>query len=210
MTVRAVLQTRGDPCQEHPYHYSFSTRGSYDQDMTITVAAYGPDGVDAADDFDYEIGTSGSGTLQFCGSEMPGRYRLTAKVEACNDDYDCTTFAIPSSSFQMRAPRTRTSIKAKPRHPHFDKAVTFVIRSRDERPRGYFATDGATVVLETRAHGRWVRVKQSKTYTSHGKAKLKYLWNVHRAVKVRARTLASDYSATAGSVSKPVTGKAMG
>lgn len=178
-------------CRDHPYRYEFEVEPGYDQNLTISAEAYGPDGISATSDFDYDIATSGYGSLQFCGYQMAGRYDLEAEVEACNDDYDCYTFDLDSTSFQMRKPRSKTTLTVSPRTPRFNQVVSFRVRSRDERPTGYFSSDGAHVVLEYRAGGHWSRVKASKRYVLHGKATIRYRWNIRQPATIRAKTLTS-------------------
>ncbi|WP_162598731.1 hypothetical protein [Nocardioides gilvus] len=190
-----------DTCRYHPYRYSFDVEPGYD-DLSMDVEAYGPDGVVATSDFQYDMGTSGTGELQFCGSELSGRYELEAEVEACDDDFNCYSFTV-SSSFKMRAPRTKTSLAVKPKKPRYNQVVKFVVRTRDERPAGYFSTDGAQVILQVRSKGTWTRVRASKTYAWDGKAVLRYRWDVRKPLKVRAKTLKSG-TGTA-SASRPVT-----
>lgn len=179
-------------CAEHRYRYSFAVEPGYDYSLSIDVSVYGPDGIKTDADFDYDISTSGSGGLLFCGSEMAGRYRLEAEVEACDYDYDCYAFDLNPTSFSMRKPHTNTVLVASPARPRFNQAVAFKIRAKDERPRGYFATDGASVVLEAFSKGRWVRVRGSKSYAWDGVAVVRYRWNIRGALRLRAKTLASS------------------
>ena len=95
---------------------------------------------------------------------MPGTYTVVAE-EAEWDDYeadiDDRPFTLPPTSFSMRLPLTKTTLKAKPA----GKNVRLTVQVKDERPAGYFSTEYATVRLEVQARGKWRTVPRSKTIT---------------------------------------------
>lgn len=201
-SVRASDGVLYKTCRDHAFTYDLDIASGFEHDVSIDTTAYGPDGEAEAIDFDFDIAGSGTGALLFCGYEMPGRYTLESKVEACNEEYDCYTFTV-SSSFTMRAPATRTTLAVKPAKPRRNALVRITVRSSDERPNGYFATDGARVVLQTRKGNKWVAVKGGKVFAWDGKAVIKQRWKKAGRVQLRATTLAS--STGTASVSKVVT-----
>ena len=193
-----------DDCRMHPYTYSLSLPPGTDS-WSMSVSAVGPDGTEEASDYVYDDVTTGTGGLQFCGGELPGAYQLVADVEYT--DYDAsgggTTTERFTATFSMRLPMTKTRLRVSDRTPRYNSVVRFVIRTKDERPSGYFPTSTAWVRLQVRAQGRWRNVRGAKVLTdSRGKAVLAYRWDVRRRLTLRALTLGSS-SATA-SWSRPV------
>lgn len=182
-------------CRQHPYSYALSIPEDAESwDLEVTVL--GPDGLEDTSDYlsDGAYETSGVATFQMCGGGMPGLYTLTATLTHYDADYNRVTTELPAASFSMRLPYTRTALSVSDRTPRYNQAVTFKIKTVDERPNGYFATPYATVRLQSRRDGRWVNVTGSKTTTSStGVATLRFRWNTRATVKVRAVTLRDDY-----------------
>jgi hypothetical protein len=189
-------------CRDHPFSYAVELPAGT-ADWSMDVYAYSPDGLEASSDFIYDAAETGTGNFFFCGYEMPGRYTIEAEVEACDADYDCSTFSLDESSFYMRKPRTKTLLSASPLDARRGQVVKFVVTSKDERPRGYFRNDYARVYLQRKDGQRWVKIKGSQGLTgSNGKEVIKLRYTGGRP-KVRAVTAASD--AYSKSTSKPVT-----
>lgn len=181
-------------CRDHPYSFSVLPPPGTDS-WSMDVTAYGPDGTSQASDFVYDDISTGSGGLQFCGSELPGSYELVAEVEY--SDFDAygsgTTTERLTSTFSMRKPSTRTRLQVSTRSPRYNAAVRFTIKTSDERPSGYFPTSYADVRLQRRAGNRWVNVPSGKGFTdSRGREVLTFRWNTRGRFSVRAVTLDSD------------------
>lgn len=137
-----------DDCRAHPYSFAITPPPGTDS-WSMDVTAYGPDGTSEASDFVYDDISTGGGELQFCGYELPGQYELVAEIEY--SDYDATGSGTSTerltTTFAMRQPMTRTSLKVSSRRPSFNASVRFVITAKDERPSGYFPTSYTTVRL---------------------------------------------------------------
>lgn len=208
--VAAGSLTAGDgvlysDCRDHPYYFAVSPPLGTDS-WSMDVTAYGPDGTSQASDFVYDDISTGVGGLQFCGSELAGRYELVAEIEY--SDYDAagsgTSTERLTSTFTMRKPQSRTRLQVSTKSPRYDSPVRFVVRSSDERPSGYFPTSYAEVRLQKRVGSRWVNVRGGKGYTdSRGRDVMTFRWNVRGRTVVRALTL--DSSGVEGSASSPVT-----
>ena len=192
-------------CREHPYSFSVQPPPGTDS-WSMDVTAYGPDGTSQASDFVYDDISTGTGGLQFCGSEMSGRYELVAEIEYSDYDSDGsgTTTERLTSAFSMRKPSSRTRLRVSTRNPRYNSAVRFTIKTSDERPSGYFATSYAEVRLQRRVGARWVNVKGGKGFTdSRGRDVLTFRWNTRGRFAVRAVTLES--AKLEGSTSAPIT-----
>lgn len=192
-------------CREHPYYFAVSPPIGTDS-WSMDVTAHGPDGTSQASDFVYDDISTGTGGLQFCGSELAGRYELVAEIEY--SDYDAagsgTSFERLTSTFAMRQPRSRTHLQVSTKSPRYNSPVRFMIKTSDERPAGYFPTSYAEVRLQKRMGSRWMNVRGGKGFTdSRGREVLTYRWNVRGRTVVRAVALNS--SSVEGSVSSPVT-----
>jgi hypothetical protein len=194
-----------DDCRDHPYSYSFTLPAGTDS-WSMDVEAVGPDGTTEVSDFAYGSGgiATGTGGLQFCGSEAAGSYELRATVDHVDYDNVVADGAMTATAaFSMRKPYSRTSLKVSDRSPRFNQVVVFVMKARDERPYGYFATRYATMRLEVKARGTWQRIRGSQTVSdSRGRARIAYRWDLRRSIRLRAVTKAS--SGYAGSTSSPV------
>ncbi|MCR6033363.1 hypothetical protein GGQ22_18260 [Nocardioides sp. zg-579] len=189
-------------CYQHSYEYSVDLPEDTES-WSMDVSVEGPDGLEATSDFLYEVPASGRSSFQVCSFDMPGTYTIRASVEAYDSSWEETTFELAPSTFTLRKPRTKTTIKASTTRPRKGQVVRFTVVSKDERPRGYFAHAYADVVLQTFKAGRWVNVKGTKTYTgSTGRAVIKTRFAGSK-VRMRARTLADDD--TTGSQSAAVT-----
>ena len=184
-----------DDCRDVSFTYSLSFTPDVDH-WSMDVEAIGPDGTSEASAFIASSldAASGTETLLFCGWEQNGRYELHAT--GTWDDYDTDTydqpFTLPTRSFTMRLPKSKTTIKTRPA----GKNVRVIVTVKDERPNGYFPTDFATVRLNSFVGGRWVVVRNSKGYTDDGRYAKVYL-RPKTPLKIRAVTKESDnYSAS--------------
>lgn len=180
-----------DECRAHPYTFSFTLPAGTDT-WTLEAVAVGPDGTTVATDVVLGSGASatGTGALEFCGTERAGVYELQAAV--VHRDVETATEGSQTSaaSFTMRTPRSRSTLKVSDRTPRFNQHVRFVMKSQHERPSGYAGTDGARVHLEVRVPGRrWITVKGSRMATdSRGRATVAYRWNIRRPLWFRTVT----------------------
>lgn len=64
--------------------------------------------------------------------------------------------------------------------------VSFTVQVKDQRPRGYFPSDGVDVVLQVLRNGKWVKAREGDMWVYNGKDTQSYRWNVRGLVKVRA------------------------
>lgn len=195
-------------CRDHAYMYDLQLP-SDTESWDLEVSVLGPDGLEHTSDYVYDDGWytgAGVSSFQVCGGAMPGRYTLQAVLTTYDYDYNPSAELLPTASFDMRLPFTRTKLTVSNRTPRFNQVVTFKVKTKDERVNGYYATEYPDVRLEVRRDGQWRKVKGSKTMANGvGVAKIKYRWNVRSAVKVRAVTIGDDYYAA--SVSSAVTVK---
>lgn len=184
--------------------YAFTYQLALDPGTTywnLETRVLGPDGLEVSSDYIYSSAypPSGTSSFQVCGGELPGRWSLVATMEYDVGDTSHTA-QLPVAYFDMRLPKTVTTLKVSDKTLRLNQAFTFTVKVKDERPTGYFGTSYASVRLERRSSGKWVTVKGSRTATNEkGVAKLKFRWKTKGSAKVRAVTK-STY-AHAGSVS---------
>lgn len=183
-------------CLNHAYRYSLSLpAGAIDWSLSVDLIA--PDGTTEDSDFLwYEDGDPATGTSSFlfCGAEMPGRYVIAATGEWDDSDYNSHPFTLPYSTFSMRQPYSRTRLRVSDRTPSPGQVVRFRIGTTDERPRGYFRTAYASVVLQHRVGRRWKAYRWGHAITNaRGVVTLKARFR-GRPVRVRARTLPEGYT----------------
>jgi hypothetical protein len=148
-------------CAYHPYSYS-STDAAIAYTWSMDVIVRGPDGLEVTNDYLYDEPATGTGRFQLCSGDPAGRYTLTATGEACDSDYNCYNFSLPGSTFRMRKPRTKTFLTATPTNAHKGQVVKFKVTSKEERPRGYFPNEYATVKLQIRHGGKWKLIRGSR------------------------------------------------
>ena len=200
LTVPTII--RYDSCENYPYWVRTSPDPGYDYDVSVEVDVFGPDGQRETGDFLTDFGTTAESSLFMCGSEMPGRWRMDAKVRACDYDYNCEEYSLTSRYFTVRKPHTRTSLSVKPARPRKGQVVHFRITTKDERRNGYYATSWAPVYLQEKKHGRWVRVHDSRTSAGEtGRAVLRYRWTGGKAT---VRAVTPNSSSFSPSTSKPI------
>ena len=191
-------------CYDHAYNYSVQLPAGT-RDWTLDVAFYTPDGIESGSDstFSYPSDpepTTGSSSHQVCSSELAGRWTTRATLETCDYDFRCTTVSLPSTSFEMRRPTSRTGLRVSTKRPRSGQVLAFRIASQDERPTGYFGTDYAPVHLEWRDGTKWRRLPKGRTSTdSTGRATIRYKWATSGKLVVRAVTRPTE--SIAGSVS---------
>jgi hypothetical protein len=192
-----------DDCREHPYAYAVAPPAEA-EDWDLQVQAYGPDGQLSDTDFVHDGVLAGNGSFLLCPpADLYGRFTIRATL----DWYDGSTWhpiALADASFSMRKPATRTGLSVSTRRPAYGTKVAYRFRVRDERPEGFAPTAFAWVVLQKRAHGRWVRVKDSRTLThADGRVKLRLEYRRHRK-PLRVRAVTQEGDRWAASVSAPV------
>jgi hypothetical protein len=185
-------------CRSHPYSYSVSLPPGAD-DWSLDVELYAPDGTYSTGDFVYDAPTSGSGTLLVCGSEMAGRWTIRGTVEYWVD-WSQGSYSLPTRALTLRAPKSRTKIKAIPRHPHKNQVVKFKVRTLDERPNGYFRSTYPTVVLQTKRGGKWRKLKGSRTMGNDRGGTVIKVRYAGVPVKARAKSLRDNYTASTSKV----------
>lgn len=192
-------------CPTHSWRYQVEDdQATYD--WAIFVTAYDPRGVEVssgsvwADEGAPPAGVaSGDDGLQICSSERAGRYTLTAEIHFYGGPYSDRT--LPSSTFTMRDPRSRTTLRASDTTASYNQPLRFRMTSFQEYPRGYFGEDYETVVLQRRTPSGWKRVGRDST-DDRGVAVVRLRWT-HRA-PVRLRAFTPRTSDHAGSFSRVV------
>jgi len=178
-------------CHYHPYAYSLSVPAGT-QYWNLTVSLVGPDGIESTSDYlAQSLGDpmAGTGGLQVCGFELAGVYSLRSVLEYEDSGWNTHTVPLPTTYVALRKPYSRTTVKMIKTRPGKHKMR---ISSSDERPAGYFGAAYATVYLQQRVDGRWVKVRGTRTTTNEtGVARFWVGHNHKRYVKVRAVTVRS-------------------
>lgn len=188
-------------CADHEYTYSIDLPSEADG-WSADITVRGPDGLEATSDFIYDAPTHGTSEFQLCSFDEPGRYTITGEVEWHDYDYNTYTFSLRSSSFTMRAPRTRTSLTASATRVRRGAVVRFQITSKEERPAGYYPNEYDTVVLQRFVNGTWERIPGARGFTNErGRDVLKGRMTSAKA-KVRALTPGEDGQSS--SASRPI------
>jgi hypothetical protein len=193
-----------DDCRSVLVPYSLDVSPGTDS-WSMDVVAYGPDGTQEASDYvsSFSDPSTGNAALLFCGYEMPGSYTVAVEDAAWSDyesDIYSSPFSVPGTTFTMRLPKSKTTLKKKAA----GEGVRLTVQVKDERPAGYFPTEYATVRLEALIKGKWRRVPHSKALTDERGREVWRIGRVGRVVKLRAVTL-TDHDDYTGSESRPVT-----
>lgn len=192
-----------EDCEAHPYSFAISPPAGTDS-WSMNVTAYGPDGTPGESDVvDTGVGT-GSGAVEFCGDEKPGQYQLVADVEYTDLEASVpTTTERLATTFAMRQPKSRTSLRVSTLRPRLNSEVRFSVTALEERAAGYLPASYAKVRLQKRVDSKWVKVRKGKSFTNaRGRVVFTLRWNVAGRVAVRAETVTSP--AADGSVSRSV------
>jgi hypothetical protein len=158
-------------CTEQLYTFSMQPAEGYDDYNSIEVIVIAPDGREVGKVLQKDVGTAGSGKVTFC-SRTPGQYILLASGESCSQT-DCYIYDLLSDTFSARLPHTRTTLTAAPTKPRVGQTVAFKVTTSDEQPGGYFPTESATVVLQSKSSKGWSNVKGGKATAVNGAATLK-------------------------------------
>lgn len=191
-----------DDCVAQPFHYAVNLPADT-QTWTLSVDVRGPDGqvADSPHLSDPEP-MSGTSTVRLCPpTDLYGSYTIRAGLTWVDVDSVSHSSVLDDSSFTMRKPRTRTSLAVSTRRPAYGQVVAYRIRVWDERPAGYLATAFAWVHLEKRVHGRWVRMKGTRTLThASGQVKLRLRYRGHHQ-RMRIRSVAETAPRFSRSVS---------
>jgi hypothetical protein len=196
-----------DDCVLQPYRYAVDVPDDAGY-RALTTTLVRPDGAVADTDFVVPTANDASGTSTFrlCRPTDPfGTYTIRTTVEWGDDEESIgDPVRLADSHFSMCRPRTRTGLSVSTHRPAYGQSVRYRIRVWDERPAGFALTPFAWVVLQKRAHGHWVRIKDSRTLThSTGKVTLRLRYrHHHQRMRVRAVTQPSDRFSR--SVSAPV------
>lgn len=178
-------------CREHSYTYNLPVP-EYADDWSADVIIYGPDGLEVASDYLYSGTGRGTSSFQVCGSENAGRWTIKATGEWYDYDYNSYSFSARGAAFKMRAPTTRATLAAR----RVARGVySLRVSVRDERPKGFFPTEYADYVLQTRRGARWVTVPGTKDWTNERGSDTRRVSCLGKTV-VRVRVLADDYAAS--------------
>lgn len=183
-------------CADHAYTYSLSLpAGTTGWSMEVTIRSQ--DGLEAATDFVYsQPGTAGSGAFQLCPSDGAGTYSMTAIVNYHDGDYNEGSFALPTATFSMRLPMTRTTLKAtvKKHTKTATKTITLRTKTTDERPNGYYGTSYPNVVIQRKVGVSWRIVPNlDVSADSDGDGIVRFTWPLKKRATLRAHTQPRDY-----------------
>lgn len=190
-----------DSCADHDFTYSATLPPGYGPYWNMDIELVGPDGNATASSYLYGQSRTGADSLFLCDSRnLPGTYTIrgTGEMDGPNDSN--VPISAVASSVTFRLPKTRTLVKATPKRPEKGQVVRFVIKSKDERPAGYYGTSYADVKLQVKRNGSW-RTFDSNMTDESGRVVVKGRYSGRR-VAVRAVT-ASDSDRT-GSTSRIV------
>lgn len=176
-------------CLSHSWRYQVADdQATYD--WAIFVTAYDPRGVEVssgsvwADEGAPSAGVaSGDDGVQICSFERAGAYTLTAEIHFYGGPY--SDQELPSSSFTMRDPRSRTELRASDTTASHNQKVRFKMTSLQEYPRGFFGEEYETVVLQRKAASSWERVGRYST-NERGVAVARIRWSERGRVSLRA------------------------
>ncbi|WP_370614387.1 hypothetical protein [Mumia sp. Pv 4-285] len=204
-SARASSGVLWDDCFDHRFSYTVGSAAASADDWELDVTLVGPDGRTADSNWLWKGGdpASGSSSFFFCGgSDRPGTYQIRGTVTSYDEDYNATKRAIPTSTFRMRQPQTRSAVRATPKKTRTGRVVRLKGTSKVERPRGFYALEYAPVRLQQKVHGKWRNVKASQ-YTDHaGRASFRYRAKEKGTLTFRLYTPAS--STQTASLSKAV------
>lgn len=195
-------------CNDVPESWTLSfPQAASDWDLSVDII--GPDGERA--DGDWLNGSDawtaqGSATFLLC---VPGPGTYTVRVTGTWDDSDYNehAFTLPSSTFSMRTPQTRTTLKVSNTHPKRDQVVKMQIDASDERPAGYFPTDDAVVKLQIKKRAVWHTKSLGLDGITNpdGVTKFKMRWSHKRGTKETIRAITPAAYDKAASYSAPIT-----
>ncbi len=135
-------------CRNYPISYSLYLPDAVHWSLDISVN--GPDGLLAGSDFVWgDLETSGTAAVFLCGGlDEPGLYTIDASGSWSDYDWNSYDFSLPSSTFSLRSPKTRTSVSALTRG-------RLRVAVKDERPSGYFSTAYPRILIQVKQAGRW-------------------------------------------------------
>ncbi|WP_137292013.1 hypothetical protein [Nocardioides dongxiaopingii] len=187
-------------CPNYEYGYNVVLpEWAVDWDMQVTL--YGRDGLSAGSDY---VSGPTSGVSEALACLEPGRYTIEAMVDAYDEYYNEYSFQLAPKSFTVRKARSRTTLQVSNNNPSRGDVVTMRGTVKDERPRGYFPTDFAKVVLEVYRAGRWQVSRGIYDYSNNrGRVVLKGRY-LGEPISIRLRTKSDDSENWAGSVSRKV------
>lgn len=163
-------------------------------EWTVSSSIIEPGG-DTITDYADGNGNLGGGTMEAftCGTESDlGTYLVSGYITGYDANYNKYTFSMPSTSFTMLAPATKTHLRVSDRTVEFNDPVTFRVKATGQSVRGYVGLDYTTVRLQYRAGGgAWRSFKGGNKLSTNstGILKARYRVNIARDVRVRAVTL---------------------
>jgi len=163
-------------------------------EWTVWATIVGPDG-DTHTDYVDGVGNVGGGAVEVftCGSEGDlGSYLVSGYISAYDANYTKYPYSMPSTSFSMTAPASKTSLQVSDRSVKTDDPVRFRVKVTGQSVRGYVGLDYTTVRLQYRVGGSgWKSFRRGNKLSTNSAGVLKetYLVNFTRNVQVRALTL---------------------
>lgn len=178
-------------CIEHPYNVNVRVP---DGSWQVTIKIAEPDGSNYATSAPYSGGNPADDTVLFCGGEPAGKYAVSATGVWFALDGTKTAFSIPSTSFTMTEPPTKTALAVSPAKVKRGSIVTFKIATKDLRPNGYFPTSKQRLILQKKIGKNWVSQKWSKATTGNsGTATIKHKISGSGTLMFRAMTTDDQY-----------------
>lgn len=193
-------------CRYHPFTYSIpASMAAYDWSLEVQV--FDRRGVEASTGWAWkDEGYGASGTVSgddglfFCGGDEVGRYTVKAELNFYGGPYNDVRFTAPT--FRMRKAFSRTALRVSDLTASYGQRLTFRIRSTVEFPRGFFANQYETVVLQRKTSSGWRRLGRDWT-NNRGNAVIVRRWWHRAPVRVRAITVRTDvYQASRSPIRK--------
>lgn len=177
-----------DSCRNHAFNYSVSP-GSNEWNLEVDLVDPRGDVTDGDYLYSGADPTSGSGSFFFCGSEPAGRYTIRATLTWYDSSWNEYTQVLPTSTFTMRKPWSRTTVSVNDTTARYNQVLSFRVRSKVEHPAGYFANEYEYVALQLLTASGWVRIRGTRTLTNdNGYASIRARWKRYAPGKVRAQT----------------------
>ena len=173
-----------DHCQRHDIDYELAV-GPGTAFWRLEVQVFGPEGHTSEGTIATSVmsPTSGTVSVQFCGSETLGTYTARGTGFWQVVPASRIPFALPDTTFEVRPAATRTSLS---REPLGQGRSRLTVRVLEQSPDGWSRANGVLVRLERRVDGQWRKVRGTTLTTVRGRATTAL--RTGRATKVRAVT----------------------
>lgn len=207
LTITAPNGVLYDECEDHHFFYSVTPPTSDWWSLDITVD--GPtDSWDVAVNSLWGDPASGAESIFACGGmDTPGRYSVVGVLS----DSDGNVQGQVSTSFRMRAHKTRTALKVSRRSLPFNSPITMTVTSKQEAKNGWKSNAYNYVRFQTRTlpRGGWMPAAQGRRFLTDDRGKVIETFRFTRrgAHAVRAVTEGGEGGTKSFSAPLVVTGR---